>query len=106
MFVLAAAAAALAADVLAIVNGRPITRAELEAALKEPLRQEYREAAADLQDAEHAAVRDYVGRQAVDRQADEQHAPADSIYARVLARDFEHFDPNLRNRVQQQRERV
>src|SRR5207245_2342966 len=32
--------------------------------------------------------------------------PADSIYARVMASDFDRFDPNLRNRIQQQRERV
>ena len=96
----------LATDVLAVVNGKPITRAELEAALNEGARQVYRDAVSDLRDYEHAAVRDYLGRQVVERDAKAQNTAADSVYARVMGSDFEQFDPNLRNRIQQQRERV
>src|SRR5690242_2582783 len=106
MIALVAAAAVLAADVLAIVNGQPITRAELARALSAVERQSYEDAAADLQDAEHAAVREYLGRQAVERESKLQRVAADSIYGRVLAADFDRFDANLRNRIQQQRERV
>lgn len=100
------AAASLTAGVLALVNGQPITRADLDRALRQDQQQAYREATDDLRDAEHAAVRDYLGRQAVDRDAGKQRTPSDSIYARVMARDFERFDPNLRHRIQQERERV
>ena len=106
MNVLVAAAASMAAEVLAVVNGSPITRADLESALRDSQQQAYHEALADLKDTEHAAVRDYLGRQTVDRESGRQHAPADSIYARVMAKDFERFDPNLRNRIQQEREQV
>jgi len=97
--------ASLASEVLAVVNGRPITRADLENALTEGARQAYHDAVSDLQDYEHAAVRDYLGRQAVEREAKSRNMSVDSIYARVMA-DFDHFDPNLRNHIQQQRERV
>jgi protein-disulfide isomerase len=106
MFAFVAAAAVVAAEVLAVVNGRPITRADLEAALKDPTRHQYHEAVADLRDVEHAAARDFLGRRAAEREASQQGAPIDSIYARVAATDFDHFDANLRNRIQQQRERV
>jgi protein-disulfide isomerase len=96
----------LATEVLAVVNGKPITREELEKALNEGARQGYRDAVSDLRDYEHAAVRDYLGGQAVERDARDQDTAADSIYARVMASNFDHFDPNLRNRIQQQRERV
>jgi protein-disulfide isomerase len=106
MHALVVAAAAMAAEVLAVVNGKPITRADLEAALKDPSRQQYHEAVADLRDVEHAAARDYLGRQAAEREAGGSGTPLDSVYARVTATDFDHFDANLRNRIQQQRERV
>lgn len=106
MNLLLVAAAAAAAEVVATVHGTPITRTDLERALTESQRQAWHDATADLEDAEHAAVRDFLGRQAVQREAVQRHAPADSIYARVLASDFDRFDPNLRNRIQQQRERV
>jgi protein-disulfide isomerase len=99
-------AAASLTTVLALVNGQPITRADLERALRQDQKQAYQDATEDLLDAEHAAVRDFLGRQAVDRDAKKQRAPADSIYARVMARDFDRFDPNLRHRIQQERERV
>src|SRR2546426_4689725 len=106
MLAFVAAAAAVAAEVLAVVNGKPITRGDLEAALKDPARHQYHEAVADLRDVEHAAARDFLGRRAAEREASQQGAPIDSIYARVAATDFDHFDANLRNRIQQQRERV
>jgi len=96
----------LASQVLALVNGKPITREDVEAALGEGGRQEYHDSVADLRDYEHASVRDFLGRQALDRMCKEMNLPPDSVYARVLANDFDKFDPNLRNRVQQQRERV
>lgn len=105
MFVLTAAALGVAAEVLAVVNGKPVTRADLEAALHDPARQEYHDAQAELLDAEHAAVRDFLGRQAVERETS-RGAAADSVYQRVIASDFDRFDPNLRNRIQQERERV
>jgi len=101
-----AAAASLTAGVLAIVNGQPITRADLERALRQDQQQAYHDAMEDLHDAEHSAVRDYLGRQAVERDARKQRTPPDSIYARVMAQDFDQFDPNLRHRIQQEREHV
>lgn len=106
MFVFVAVAAAMAAGVVATINGKPITRADLERALNENQRQAYHDALADLQDAEHAAVRDLLGRKAVEREALAQHVPADSVYARAVAADLDKFDPNLRNRIHQQREQV
>src|SRR5215510_12518277 len=100
------AAAAVAAEVLAVVNGKPITRADLLAALSEHARQQYQEAVADLEDAEHAGARDFLGRRAAESAAKERGTPIDSIYARTMASDFDHFDPNLRNRIQRERERV
>lgn len=101
-----AAAGMLASEVLALVHGRPVTRADLQAALQERDRQEYVDALADLRDFQHAAVRDYLGRQAVKDQAARQSQPEDSIYTRTLAADYAHFDPNLRSRIQRQREKV
>jgi protein-disulfide isomerase len=75
-------------------------------ALDARARQAYVDAADDLRDLEHSAVRDYVGRQAVEREAKEQHTTADAIYARVVVADFQSFDPNLRNHIEQQRERI
>jgi len=106
MIALVVAAGMLASEVLALVNGHPITRADLRASLNDAQRQNYDDLAADLHDFEHAAVRDWLGRQAVERDAAARHQPADSIYARTLAGDYDRFDPNLRNRIQQQRERV
>ena len=106
MLALVVAATTLASEVLALVNGRPITRGQVEAALSEAARQNYHDAVADLRDYEHAAVRDFLGRQAVEREVSARHVPADSIYVRVMTSDFDHFDANLRNRIQQQRERV
>ena len=99
-------AAAVAAEVLAVVNGKPITRADLVAALGEQARQQYHEAVADLEDAEHAGARDFLGRQAAESAAKERGTPIDSVYARTMASNFDHFDPNLRNRIQRERERV
>jgi protein-disulfide isomerase len=96
----------LAAEVLAVVNGKPITREEVEASLTDRARQEYRDARDDLRDFEHAAVRDYLGRQAVEREAKQQNATPDAIYQRTVNDDFDKFDANLRNRIQQQRERI
>lgn len=96
----------VASEILALLNGKPITRADLESMLNEATRQAYHEAVADLRDDEHAAVRDYLGRQALERAMAEQHVPADSIYARILAGHFNQFDANLRNRVNQGRERI
>lgn len=106
MIALFAATVVLAAEVVAVVNGKPITRADLERALGDAERQAYSDARADLQDAEHSAVRDFLGRQAVEREAQAQHVATDSIYARAMAGNFDRFDPNLRNRIQQQREQV
>jgi len=106
MIAVLVAASMLASEVLAVINGHPITRADLKASLTEAVRQSYTDAQADLQDFEHAAVRDYLGRQVVQGKPTERHEPADSIYARVLTGDFDQLDPNLRNRIQQQREIV
>ncbi len=106
MLAVLVAATILASEILALVNGRPITRADILAAMNNAGRQNYDEALADLVDFEHAGARDYLGRQAALRDAAQQHEPPDSIYARVLRSDYERFDANLRNRIQQQRERV
>ena len=106
MLAVIAVIATLASEVLALVNGKPITRAQLESVLTQAERQGYHDAIADLQDNEHAAVRDFLGRQAVEREASEQRVPKDSVYARAMASHFDRFDPNLRNRIQQQRERI
>ena len=58
-------------EVLATVNGVAIHRGDLVAALDERARQSYVEAADDLRDLEHSAVRDYLGRQSIERQAKE-----------------------------------
>ncbi len=97
---------ALAAEVLAVVHGKPITRADLEAALDDATRQQVQDARADLEDAEHSAARDYLGRIEAERAAKQQAEPADSIYARVVAGHFAELDPNLRNRIQQEREKL
>ena len=93
-------------DVLATVNGAPITRRDLRNALTDRAKQEYGDTMDDLRDVEHSAVRDYVGRQCIDRQAQQQGTSVESIYSRELATDFDRFDPNMRNRIQQQRERI
>lgn len=100
------AAAAVAAEVLAVVNGKPITRADLVAVLSDHARQQYQEAVADLEEAEHAGARDFLGRQAAENSAKQRGTPIDSVYAQVMSSDFNHFDPDLRNRVQRERERV
>jgi len=93
-------------EVLATVNGVAIHRSDLVKALDAKARQAYDDAADDLRDLEHSAVRDYLGRQAVEREASEAHVAPAAIYDRVLAADYEHFDPNLRNRIEQQRARI
>jgi protein-disulfide isomerase len=109
IFLLSAAAAApphSSDEVLATVNGVAIHRSDLVKALDDRARQAYVEAADDLRDLEHSAVRDYLGRQAIAREATEARTTPDAIYDRVLAADYERFDPNLRNRIEQQRERI
>ena len=106
MSALIMAVSLLASEILALVNGKAVTRADLESVLNDATRQGYHEALADLRDDEHAAVRDFLGRQAVERMAAEQHVPADSIYARAQAAHFDQFDANLRNRIQQGRGRI
>lgn len=93
-------------EVLATVNGVAIRRGDLVNALDDRAKAAYADAADDLRDLEHSAVRDYLGRQAIEREAKETHAAPGAIYDRVLAADYEHFDPNLRNRIEQQRERI
>jgi len=93
-------------EVLATVNGVAIHRSDLVAALDARAKDAYADAADDLRDLEHAAVRDYAGRQAIEREAKESHITADAIYDRILAADYDRFDPNLRNRIAQQRERI
>ena len=61
MLTLVIAAASLASEVLAMVNGKPITRAQLEAALSDAARQGYHDAVADLKDFEHATGAAVVG---------------------------------------------
>lgn len=110
LFAVGAAVAAPAAmpddEVLATVSGVAVTRRDLQTALDERARQEYREALGDLEDLERAAARDYAGRVEIERQAKEQHTTAAAIYTRLLATEYEHFDANLRNRIEQQRERI
>ena len=50
MIALVVAAGMLASEVLALVNGHPVTRAELRASLNDGARQSYDDALADLQD--------------------------------------------------------
>jgi protein-disulfide isomerase len=92
-------------EVLATVNGLSITRRDLQGALNERAKQEYLEALDDLRDLERSAVRDAYGRTAIEAEAKAQHTAVDAIYARAMA-DYEHFDANLRNRIEQQRERI
>jgi protein-disulfide isomerase len=93
-------------EVLATVNGVAITRHDLQQALDDRAKQEYREALDDLKDVEHSAVRDFAGRREIEREAKEQHTTTDAIYERLLATEYEHFDANLRNRIEQQRARI
>jgi protein-disulfide isomerase len=93
-------------EVLATVNGAAIHRSDLVNALDARARQAYDDAFDDLRDLEHSAVRDYAGRLAIEREAKEQHITTDAIYARILAADYAHFDANLRNHIEQQRERL
>src|SRR5205085_7222866 len=67
---------------------------------------EYNDALDDLRDLERSAVREYVGRQCIERDAKAQATTPDAIYARELATDFDRLDPNSRNRIEQQRERI
>jgi len=93
-------------EILATVNGVAIRRGDLVNALDARARQAYADALDDLRDLEHSAVRDYAGRQAIEREARDAHTTADAIYDRILAADYDRFDPNLRNRIAQQRERI
>ena len=93
-------------EVLATVNGVPITRRDLQASLTDTAKKEYDEAVDDLQDVEHSAVRDYVGRQCIATQAQQGKTPTDAIYERELSTDYSHFDANMRNRIESQRERI
>ena len=103
----AAATPPLSADeVLATVNGVAIHRSDLVNALDDRAKQAYADALDDLRDLEHAAVRDFAGRQAIEREAKDAHTTTDAIYDRILAADYERFDANLRNRIAQQRERI
>ena len=107
MFAIVLAVALLNPDeVLATVNGVAITRREVQAALRDAERRAYDDAADDLAEVEHTAVRDYVGRQCMAAQAKAQNTTLDAIYARELATDYAHFAPNYRNRIEQQRERI
>lgn len=93
-------------EVLATVDGVAIHRSDLVKSLDERTRQSYDDALDDLRDLEHAAVRDYAGRQAIEREAKESKTTAGAVYGRILAADYDRFDPNLRNRISQQRERI
>jgi protein-disulfide isomerase len=106
MFGLTLPAVVLASEILAMVNGKPVTRADLEAVLNEATRQSYHDALADLRDDEHAAVRDWLGRESLERSVAEQHVPADSVYARTMAGHFDQLDPNLRHKIQTGRARI
>jgi protein-disulfide isomerase len=93
-------------EVLATVNGVAITRRDLQAALPAKERRVYDDAVSDLRDVQHSAVRDYLGRQAIAAQAKQQNTTPDAIYDRELATDYEKLDANLRNRIEQERERI
>lgn len=93
-------------EVLATVNGVPITRREVQAALPDSSRRGYDEAVDDLLDVEHSAVRDYMGRQCIAAQAEKEKTTTAVIYERELATDYAKFDANMRNRIEQQRERI
>jgi protein-disulfide isomerase len=93
-------------EVLATVGGVAIHRGDLVQALDARAKQAYTDALDDLRDLEHSAARDYAGRQAIEREAKEAHTTADAIYGRILANDYQHLDANLRNRIEQQRERI
>jgi protein-disulfide isomerase len=93
-------------EVLATVNGVTIHRSELLQTLDARTKQSYLDALDDLRDLEHSAARDYAGRVAIEREAKETHVPVGAIYDRIVADDYAHFDPNLRNRIEQQRERI
>ena len=93
-------------EVLATVNGVAITRHDLQGALNERAKQEYLEALDDLRDLERTAARDAYGRKAIEAEAKAQHTTVDAVYTRALAEDYEQFDANLRNRIEQQRERI
>ena len=98
IFLLSAAAATpphSSDEVLATVNGVAIRRSDLVKALDDRARQGYVDAADDLRDLEHSAVRDYLGRQAIEREAKETRTTPDAIYDRVLDADYERLDPNL-----------
>lgn len=93
-------------EVLATVNGVAIHRSDLVNALDERAKQAYADALDDLRDLEHSAVRDFAGRQSIEREAKDAHTTTDAIYERILAADYDRFDANLRNRIAQQRERI
>jgi protein-disulfide isomerase len=93
-------------EVLATVNGVAIRRADLRNALTSTAKQEYADALDDLRDIEHSAARDFAGRQAIEREAAQQHVTTDAIYARIVAENYGRFGANLRNRIEQQRERI
>jgi protein-disulfide isomerase len=109
-FLFAAAVAAAGAgnldEVLATVDGVAITRRDVQAALGERTRREYDEAADDLRDVERSAVRDYAGRQCIAAEAQQKKVTIDAVYARELAEHYGSFDANMRNRIEQQRERI
>jgi protein-disulfide isomerase len=93
-------------EVLATVGGVAIRRSDLMQALDARAKQAYVDALDDLHDLEHSAARDYAGRQAIEREAKDAHTTTSAIYDRILANDYERFDPNLRNRIEQERERI
>lgn len=93
-------------EVLATVNGVPIRRADVRNALTDRAKQDYTDALDDLRDLEHSAARDFAGKQAIEREAAQQHTTTDAVYARILSDNYSRFDANLRNRIEQQRERI
>jgi protein-disulfide isomerase len=93
-------------EVLATVNGVVIRRIDLRNALTDTAKREYADALDDLRDLEHSAARDFAGREAIAREAAQQHVTPEAMYGRIVAENYGRFDANLRNRIEQQRERI
>lgn len=93
-------------EVLARIDGKAVTRADLVASLPAEVRAEYERRFAQLEDARARAVRDLIGRRTIAKEAAEQRIDEQQVIDREYDRSRDEMSASLRAEIAAQEEEI
>lgn len=93
-------------EVLARIDGKAVTRADLVASLPSEMRAEYERRFTQLEDAKARAVRDLIGRRTIAAQAAQQHVDEQQVIDREYNRSRTEIATSFRSEIAAQEEEI